>query len=189
MNVFDFDNTLYRGESAVDFALFMIKHNHKIILWLPTIFWNLLKYKLCLVSRKKMEQTINDFLQIILQDETELRKLAAQFWQKNERKLNTQLIRKITADDAIISAGPDFLLQTIQKRLGTSHLICSEVDYQTKRILHLNFGENKVRRYHEIYGHQPIDSFYTDSYNDKAMMDISHCVYLVKKGKATRITE
>ena len=29
MNVFDFDNTIYRGESAVDLAIFMIKSNKK----------------------------------------------------------------------------------------------------------------------------------------------------------------
>ena len=37
MIVFDFDNTLYRGESSVDFALFMIRYNPRIILWLPKI--------------------------------------------------------------------------------------------------------------------------------------------------------
>ena len=62
MKVFDFDNTLYHGESAVDLALYMIKNNKKIILYLPKIFINLIKYKLCLVDKKKIVAAINDFL-------------------------------------------------------------------------------------------------------------------------------
>ena len=60
MKAFDFDNTLYFGESSVDFALFMMKKNKKIILWLPRIFWGLLKYKLCLISREKIEDDTTD---------------------------------------------------------------------------------------------------------------------------------
>ena len=29
MKVFDFDNTIYRGESSVDFSFYMIRHNRK----------------------------------------------------------------------------------------------------------------------------------------------------------------
>ena len=36
-------------------------------------------------------------------------------------------------------------------------------------------------------GDREIDSFYTDSYNDQAMMDISKKVYLIKNGKGKRI--
>ena len=59
MQVFDFDNTLYHGESAVDFALFMIQHNRRILLWVPRIFWNLMKYKLCLTEQKQMERDMH----------------------------------------------------------------------------------------------------------------------------------
>ena len=50
MKVFDFDNTLYHGESSVDLALYMIRTNKKIIKYLPSIFINLIKYKLCMVE-------------------------------------------------------------------------------------------------------------------------------------------
>ena len=53
MKVFDFDNTLYHGESAVDLAIFMIKNNKKIILYLPKIFINLIKYKLIMTLLRR----------------------------------------------------------------------------------------------------------------------------------------
>ncbi|HNZ99808.1 haloacid dehalogenase-like hydrolase [Ruminococcus sp.] len=187
MKVFDFDNTLYNGESAVDLALFMIKRNKRIILWLPRIFWNLLKYKLCLVNRDSMEQTINEFLRVILRDKEELFEQTRQFWRTHSRKLNRNVISRISPDDIIISAGPDFLLRAIKKKLGTSHLLCSEIDYDSKKVIRLNFGENKVKHFRELYGDTAIDSFYTDSYNDRAMMDISDKVFLVSSGRIKRI--
>jgi len=35
MKAFDFDNTIYRGESSIDLAVYMIRNNKKIILYLP----------------------------------------------------------------------------------------------------------------------------------------------------------
>ena len=50
-----------------------------------------------------------------------------------------------------------------------------------------NFGDNKVTRYRELYGDRPIDCFYTDSYNDRSMMDISDRVFIVKDGRIKSI--
>lgn len=180
MNVFDFDNTLYKGESSVDFALFMIKNNKKIILWLPKIFWNLFKYKLCLLSKDEIENMINDFMKAIVKDKNEVLNLTEDFWKKYKRKLNKIILEKVSKDDVIITAGPSFLIEAIKSELGTCNMICSEVDLDKKQITYLNFSANKVKRYRDIYNNQPIDNFYTDSYNDKAMMDISNKVFLVK---------
>lgn len=187
MKVFDFDNTLYRGESCIDFTLYMIRCNKRIILMLPMIFFNLIRYKLCIISKNEIETLINDSMQKIIKDKNEVLSITKDFWDKNIRKLNTGLIESITEDDAVISAGPRFLLEAVIHNIGTSNLICSEVDLDKKQIIYLNFGENKVKEYRKKYGTTPIDSFYTDSYNDKAMMDISDEVYLVRKWKIKRI--
>ena len=54
MKAFDFDNTLYRGESSLDFSLYMIRTHKKILLYLPVIMVNTISYKLCLVDREKL---------------------------------------------------------------------------------------------------------------------------------------
>ena len=182
MKVFDFDNTLYRGESAVDFALFMIRYQPRIILWLPKIFRNLLKYKLCLVKGGDMEAQIDRFMQRCLPDEQVLRRLVRRFWKTHIRRLNTSLIRRIRPEDAIITAGPEFLLRPIQKQLGTSNLLCSEVDLAHKKILRLNFSKQKVIRFREVCGNAVIDVLYTDSYNDRALMEAARKVFLVRNG-------
>lgn len=55
-------------------------------------------------------------------------------------------------------------------------------DFEQKKITRFNFGDNKVRRYRELYGDREIDAFYTDSYNDRFLMEISNEVFIVKKG-------
>ncbi|MBQ9894046.1 MAG: haloacid dehalogenase-like hydrolase [Ruminococcus sp.] len=187
MNVFDFDNTIYRGESAVDLAVFMIKSNKKVILWMPKIFWSLLKYKLCLVSREKMQDSVNDFMSKILRDKNEVRSLTRDFWKKNIRKLDRSIIKRIGRDDVIITAGPDFMLDAVKKHLGTENVICSQTDLDRKCVIYLNFGENKLKKFKEKYGDTAIECFYTDSFNDKALMSISKKVFIVKKGKIRRI--
>ncbi len=97
------------------------------------------------------------------------------------------MLKRISPDDLIITAGPDFLLDGIRKRLGTQNIISSEVDLDRIEILHFNFKDNKVSRFRELYGDAKIDAFYTDSYNDRALMEISDKVFLVKKGKIKRI--
>ena len=55
------------------------------------------------------------------------------------------------------------------------------------KVRYLNFGENKVKGFKAMYGEKRIDRFYTDSYNDKALMDISDKVFIVKKGRLRRV--
>lgn len=187
MKVFDFDNTLYRGESAVDLAIYMIRNNRRVILYLPKIFYNLIKYKLCLVDKRKMVRAVDDFLKNVIRSREELFGAVEGFWAEYGRKLDRAMLKRIDSDDVIISAGPDFLLYGIKELLGTENIICSRIDSRRMRVKYLNFGDNKVRRYRSLYGDKPIDCFYTDSYNDKALMDISDRVYIVKKGRLKRV--
>ena len=186
VKVFDFDNTIYKGESSVDFAFYMIRHNKRIIRYVPTILFSLVGYKLCLLKKDKLESIINDFFAGVLDGETSPESFVKAFWEINADKLNPEMLRLIAPDDIIISASPIFLFDGIRDRLNTDKIVGTEVDFEQKRITWFNFGDNKVNRYRELYGDQEIDAFYTDSYNDKDMMAISREVYIVKHGVPQR---
>lgn len=183
IKVFDFDNTIYRGESSVDLALFMIKNNKKILLYLPSIFVNMIKYKLCLVKKEKLIKKINNFMSAIIFDRKELLELVERFWSKKIHKLDRKMLNRINRDDVIITAGPDFLIHGIKKLLNTNNIISSEIDEVKNKMKYFNFGDNKVKRYKELYGDKRISCLFTDSYNDRALMDISDKVFIVKKGR------
>lgn len=187
MKVFDFDNTLYHGESAIDFVLYLMKKNKKIILWVPRILFGLLQYKFCLISKEEITRQTNEFMKSVIKDKKEVEDTVAEFWEKYSRYLNTELLNQVEEEDAIITAGPSFLIEYIKDKLGTSNLMCSDVNLEKREVINFNFGENKVTCYKERYGDKPIDSFYTDSYNDKAMMDVSQKVFLVKGRKIKQI--
>ena len=187
MRVFDFDNTLYRGESSLDFTLFMIRADKRILLYLPVIASNTIRYKLCLADKQELEDSINKYLRIIVRSKQQMMDLVTSFWASHCINLDQRMIARVRPGDIIITAGPDFLLDGIKDRLHTENIISSVVDLDRKEIVHFNFKDNKVRRFRELYGDREIDSFYTDSYNDQAMMDISKKVYLIKTGKGKRI--
>lgn len=182
IKVFDFDNTIYRGESSIDFALYMLRYNKRILLFLPDLLWNLISYKFCIVSREKLERRINDAIKVIVRDREELLRLSRSFWLRHSHKLDEHILRLIDEDDLIITAGPFFLIDAIKHRLNTRNLICSEVDWERREVSYFNFGDNKVKRYRELCGEKKIDRFYTDSFNDKAMMDIAERVFIVRNG-------
>ncbi|ADU21983.1 haloacid dehalogenase-like hydrolase [Ruminococcus albus] len=189
IKVFDFDNTLYHGESSVDLAFYMIRRNKRILLYVPSILINLAKYKMCLVDKEKAEQSINEFLKIAVKDKYEAADIVKCFWKENSHRLDKNMIKRISKNDVIITAGPDMLIDGIRDKLGNDNILSSVIDPDKREMIYFNFGENKARRYKEIYGDTPIDSFYTDSFNDKPLMKLADKVYIVEKGRLKKMTE
>jgi phosphoserine phosphatase len=144
---------------------------------------------MCLVEKEKLLKKINNYMKIMVMDEDELNKLVKKFWKKKIHKLDRKMLRRIKKEDVIITAGPDFLIHGIKKLLNTDNIISSEIDTEKIEVKYFNFGDNKVKRYKELYGNRRIDCLYTDSYNDKALMDISDKVYIVKKGRLKLISK
>ena len=188
IKVFDFDNTLYHGESSIDMAFHMINNNRKILLYVPSILINLAKYKLCLVDKEKAEQSINDFLKFAISDKREVDEIVKSFWEKNSCKLDQNMIKRIGKDDLIMTAGPDILINGVRDKLNTENIISSIIDTDKREMVYFNFGENKAKRYKELYGDTPIESFYTDSFNDRSMMKLAQKVYIVEKGKLKKLS-
>ena len=187
MQAFDFDNTIYKGESAFDFALFVLKKRKRLLRYLPGIVKILLDYKACRMSSDEYLVRINKYAPIFLENKEFIQKLVVEFWKKNEHKLYLHILEKITPEDFIITSSPYFLLEPIMEKLNTTHFICSEANLDEGKMTYLNFKENKVKKFVEKIGKKKITNFYTDSYNDKPMMDYAEHVFLITKGKIEKI--
>jgi phosphoserine phosphatase len=182
MKVFDFDSTIYRGESPVDFTFFMIRHNKKIIRYVPRILFCLASYKLHLIKKEKLESLSNEFIEKVLDDPDSLNEFVSQFWATHARKLNPDIVKLIDSGDVIITASPSFLINGVSDLINTKHILGTEIDLKQKKLIWYNFGDNKVDRYRSIYGYRQIDAFYTDSFYDEYLMGISREVYIVRHG-------
>ena len=97
------------------------------------------------------------------------------------------MLAKIKKEDVILTCSPSFLIKEIESDLNTPNIVATEIDIEKGKIYFLNFGKNKVKVFQEKFLKKKIQTVYTDSYNDKALMDVAKNVYLVKNGKCTKI--
>lgn len=183
MNVYDFDNTIYDGDSTIDFYIFCLKRYPQIILKLPKQIRSALYYKLGKVSKTLFKQDFFCFLCEI----PEINKTVGEFWDINQHKIKGWYKDQQKRDDLIISASPEFLLRNVCDRLDIKNLIASQVDEKTGKFLTLNcHGEEKIIRYKAAFGSVKIDKFYSDSLTDMPMAKLSHQPFLVKKNQIVK---
>lgn len=181
MNAYDFDKTIYDGDSTADFYLFCLKRHKKIIFLAPSLIAAFFKfYVLKKGTKTEFKETMYRFLRFCNID-----KELNDFWAMNKSKIKQFYFRQKKSDDVIISASPEFLLEPICAELGINNLIASCVDSKTGKYSGINcHGEEKVRRLYELFGNDiEIDEFYSDSYSDTSMAKIAKKAYLVKKDK------
>ncbi len=188
INVFDFDNTIYDGESAIDMYMMLVKHHPFLLKHIPTVVSAIVKYKRAAISIDEVLETYRDFLEEIWRSIDDLEEiLLNEFWKKNFKNIKSFYFDIHTDNDVVVSASPELLLEEPCRRLGIRDCIASRVDMEKRQILFPCFRENKVKAFLEKYPDTEIENFYTDSKNDKAMMDISKNVYLVKGNKIQKI--
>lgn len=187
VNVYDFDNTIYDGETLVDFILYYIKTDRKIWKYVPKLIIIAIKDALHLFTVEQAIEAYASFLEGYYVNLGDTTQNVIKFWDKNEKKIKPWYSKVQKESDIIVSGSTDFILDEIMKRMGIKHYIGSSIDKETGKFIRLCFLENKVKAFYEIYPDKHIENFYTDSMNDKAMMDIADNVYLVKKNKITKI--
>lgn len=178
MNVYDFDGTIYDGDSTVDFFLFALKSNPSLIRYVPRQACGFLLYGLRRINKTKLKEYFFSFLSGM-----DAEKWAEDFWNQNQYRIYKWYLDQQKPDDIIISASPEFLLKPICRRLGIHHLIASKVDSETGKFVGENCrGQEKVQRLKSEYNTNHIDSFYSDSLSDLPLAEIADKAFLVDKG-------
>ena len=175
MRVFDFDETIYNGDSTVDFYKFCLK---KYPYCLKRIAPALIPGILLLMKKYDKTKFKQKFYRFLL-DIPDIDKTVEEFWDLNISKIKS--FYKSKEDDVIISASPKFLLAEACKRLGIIHLLASEVNKKTGDYTGVNcYGEEKVKRLNSYMKDYVIDEFYSDSYSDTPLANLAKKAYLVK---------
>ena len=175
---YDFDGTIYDGDSSIDFYIFaFLRRPYIIVLWPIQIFFALL-YILKIIDKTNMKEVLFIYLRFIGNKE----KLLTKFWNKNYSKIKDWYLIKNHKMDVIISASPEFLLKIPCKKIGVKDLIASEVDINTGKFLSKNcHGNEKVKRIKNKYKNIHVLEMYTDSKVDKPMIDFADKGFMVKK--------
>ena len=165
MRVFDFDGTIYDGESLFDLYLFSAKYNPKVLRYIAPVLRYAIKYKLGRATFDQMEYGVGKLCHGYLSElaeSLEFEELVNAFWDQNMKR--------------------------IKPRLGVQHLVSSTIDGNTLNVNYLNFNTNKPKRFRELYGDNVrVDEFYTDSRFDQPMIDMARRAYMVKGNKIHQV--
>ncbi|MCL2299697.1 MAG: haloacid dehalogenase-like hydrolase [Firmicutes bacterium] len=187
MNVYDFDNTLYDGESALDFFLFCLKKRPALLRFVPSALRGIADYKRRGITIDQVGRRYARIMRACLEGLGDYREAARVFWDRHEHRIRSFYRDLQQPDDLVISAGPEQSLREICGRLGIRHYIGTVVNEGDGALEFVCFKENKARAFLERWPGREIDNFYTDSMNDKPLMDLAKHVFLVKKGNLKQI--
>lgn len=175
MNIYDFDDTIYKGDSSKDFFKYCLKRKKSIIFDIISICFMLGLYLIKVIEKEKFKSSFFRFLKRI-----DGEAYTKDFWQENEHKIKDFYKKKHKKSDIVISASPYFLLEPIAKIYGFK-LIATNMDIKTGRIKGVNcYGKEKVKRLNAI-GIKSCDNFYSDSLSDLPMFKIAKKGYIVKQ--------
>lgn len=186
MNVYDFDKTIYNGDSTADFYFYSIKRQPSLLKYLPKQGWAFLKYLFGFIDKTQFKEKFFAVFSGIKNIDAFIN----DFWKKNKKKIKKWYISSHYDSDVVISASPVFLLEPICLELKISKLIASRVNKESGIYTGKNcYGEEKVKRFYEVFKNETIDTFYSDSLSDTPLKEIAKDAYIVQKEKLIKWNE
>lgn len=179
MNVFDFDKTIFCGDSTAKFYKYALVKYPETWLHIPSMLCGFASYYIFKRGTKtKAKEKFYRFLSVI----PDVDRAVEDFWNKNYGGIFDWYKEVHKETDVVISASPEFLLEGVCKRLGVEKMMASRVDKRTGKYSGENcHGEEKVRRFYEAYPDGEIDEFYSDSVSDAPLARISKRAFAINQ--------
>ena len=195
LSVYDFDKTIYNGETLNDFYRFyLIKKPWKIY----TVIFQLWYFLLYILKIIKLEKLKENFLRFLNGENTgELKKLIREFWKKKESKINLWVKDEILKNKketeilVAISASPTFLIIDRLRLMGFDVVIGTDFLFESTKF-HSHITSKNCKNYEKVKRldkwaednniQYDIVNFYSDSIADKPLFDLAEHKYWIKKG-------
>ena len=175
MNGYDFDDTIYKGNSMCRFSIFCTLRLPYLILFTPVLLLAVFLRGLRILNKNRYLHLISLYVALVPHAE----RFASKFWDRNMSRIKGWYLKERRDDDVVISASPHFLVAEACKRLGVN---CIATDLSPKNAK-LNrehcYGKQKVVVYKEVYGDAPLATYYSDSLSDTPMFKFADKGYFV----------
>ena len=174
MDVYDFDGTMYCGDSTVDFVRHCLKRYPRIMRTLPrTGVAALACLGMHIIEKTQFKAALYRFLPLIPDVGFEV----ACFWKTHESKIGGPCEPK--PGDLVISTSPEFLLHDVCEKRGLV-LMGSQVDPHTGQVLGPNCsGGQKIARLQQRYPNAHVKRFYSDSHDDDPLAAYADEAFMV----------
>ena len=195
LSVYDFDKTIYNGETLNDFYRFYLAKKPWKMYTLIFQLWYFLLYVLKIINLEKLKE---NFLRFLNGENTgELKKLIREFWKKKESKINLWVKDEILKNKketeilVAISASPTFLIIDRLRLMGFDVVIGTDFLFESTKF-HSHITSKNCKNYEKVKRldkwaednniQYDIVNFYSDSIADKPLFDLSENKYWIKKG-------
>lgn len=178
MNVYDFDKTIFRGDSTRRFLLYLLRRRPSLLRYVPGFLGNA---ALFLTGRREKQAFKERMFRAFFGHTPDLDGYLADFWAKEHTRVYSWYAKTRRDDDLVISASPEELVRPCCERLGIHRVMGSPVELATGRYTGANcHGEEKVRRFQAAFPGETVEDFYSDSHSDDPMARVAKRAFLVK---------
>ena len=178
MNIYDFDNTIFKGDSSVKFIKYSFIRHPFIVIWsLIKTLKESIKYLFHKSTFDMIKSELFSFVKHIKNFDEYMNK----FTEKNMQHIKQFYLDRKKDNDVVISASFGFIVNSFCERLGIKYVITSEYDIEKGHIIGKNCkGEEKVRKLFLYFKDPIINEAYSDSKSDIPMLSLGKKTYLVK---------
>ena len=178
INMYDFDDTIYSGDSSVDFIKYCYKKGYIKFNNILKIMGSFIKYFFGVIDITEFKEVLFSFLSNI--DDGE--RVVSEFWAEHYKNIKKFYLDKNHENDIINSASPYFLLKPACKMLGVKDLIASDVNIKNGKYKGKNNNkEVKVKNLYKKYKDCVVEECYSDNpFNDKFILELANKAYVVK---------
>ena len=179
MNLYDFDETIYDGDSTRDFVLYCYKNYPRTLAYLPRQLAAVTSYMAGRIDKTTFKERYFSMFAAVPDIDSAL----ADFWDSHADRIMRYYPRQARQDDVVISASPEFIVRPLCERLGLTHVIASDVDKFTGHFNGANcYGAEKVRRLEEAgYDLSEVEQVYSDSLSDTPIAELGQEAFIVHK--------
>ena len=194
LSIYDFDGTIYNGDSLIDFWIFTMRQYPRALLFLPYQIILSILFLVKIKSAKKLKEAF--LLPLNFLDAHQQQLLLKHFWIKHKSKINPWVSKHIAKERSerceliCISASPEFLLAPIMNELQFNYLIGSIFKTnQHGQIKPVMTSENckgieKVNRLNASFDNNYIiHNFYSDHKSDMPLFKLAKNKFLVTDGE------
>lgn len=188
IDVYDFDGTIYDGDSTFDFVRFCLRRHPRMLLSLPRIARAALRLARKTIGLTEFKSALFSVMTVYMDLDTE----AGLFWlsPSAKKKLGTWFFS--TPRDlpiVVASASPEFELRYAARLLGVTTLVGTRADVNTGELYGQNCkGAEKLARIREAVGDFTVRAMYTDNAKaDAPLLDAAEEKYIVTHGKVRKL--
>lgn len=177
MNIYDFDNTIFKGDSSVKFLFYsLLRYPFIVIISLFKSLYAIITFKEYDIIKSKMfsfVKHINNYNEYLDKYVDSKMKYIKKFYLDKQKD-----------NDVIISATFDFIIERFCNRLNIKYFIASKYDIDKCMIIGKNCkGEEKVKQFYLNFKDPIVNETYSDSDSDIPMLKLGKVAYKVKGNK------